>query len=64
MTPMTQRARAVLLTAVGFVAAFAAVATPAMACPEGETRFRNGVQYTCTCYTGGNGKKTCLWQPD
>jgi hypothetical protein len=43
---------------------FAGPALAAAVCPEGETTFRNGVFYTCTCYSGGNGQKTCFWKAD
>ncbi|MEJ8574028.1 hypothetical protein [Microbaculum marinum] len=48
------------------MATVVAAAVPAIAavCPEGETKFRNGVFYTCTCYGGGDGGKTCFWKPD
>ena len=43
----------------------AAMSAPAQAasCQQGQTKFQNGVQYTCFCTTSG-GQTSCVWRPD
>jgi hypothetical protein len=49
------------LVALGLSAALSA---PALACTQGETKFQNGVQYTCMCNTLASGQTACVWRAD
>jgi hypothetical protein len=58
----------ILLAATAFATLSLAVALPnpaqAAACRNGETKFQNGVQYTCFCTTKSDGETACMWRPD